>query len=68
MIQTKKTRLFVTNSMNYLPSTDQIIYIENGTIEEMNSYNKLVELNGLFSEFIKSYFQNKQTNIDDLSN
>jgi ABC-type transport system involved in cytochrome bd biosynthesis fused ATPase/permease subunit len=68
LIQTKKTRLFVTNSMNYLPSTDQIIYIENGTIEEMNSYNKLVELNGLFSEFIKSYFQNKQTNIDDLSN
>lgn len=68
MIQTKKTRLFVTNSMNYLPSTDQIIYIENGTIEEMNSYNKLVESNGLFSEFIKSYFQNKQTNIDDLSN
>ena len=54
--------------MNFLPSTDQIIYIENGSILEMNNYNKLIEANSLFSDFIKSYLQSKQTNIDDKSN
>ncbi len=34
---------------------------------EMDSFSKLVESNGLFNDFIKSYFQNKQTNMDDIS-
>lgn len=63
-----KTRLFVTNSINCLPYTDQIVYIENGTILEIGKYEKLIENNGLFNGFIKSYFQNKQNNIDEISN
>jgi ABC-type transport system involved in cytochrome bd biosynthesis fused ATPase/permease subunit len=63
-----KTRLFVTNSIGFLSSTDQIIYMENGTILEMDNYEKLVKNDAQFNSFVKSYFQNKNTNIENISN
>jgi ABC-type transport system involved in cytochrome bd biosynthesis fused ATPase/permease subunit len=62
-----KTRLFVTNSIGFLSSTDQIIFMENGSILEMDSYEKLVKKDAQFNSFVKSYFQNNQNNIEDIS-
>jgi ATP-binding cassette, subfamily C (CFTR/MRP), member 1 len=53
-----KTRIFVTNSLNYLPQMDNIIMLENGEIIESGSYDELKSKNGFFVEFIKSDFCN----------
>jgi hypothetical protein len=42
--------------------------MENGTILEMDSYEKLVKNDAQFNSFVKSYFQNKNTNIENISN
>ena len=36
-----KTRLFVTNSLSFLPQVDQIIMVDNGCIAEMGTYEEL---------------------------
>ena len=52
-----KTRIFVTNSLSFLPQVDQIIMMgDNGHIAEMGSYEDLKNRDGLFSEFIKVCF------------
>jgi ATP-binding cassette subfamily C (CFTR/MRP) protein 1 len=53
-----KTRIFVTNSLNYLPQMDTVIMLENGEIVESGSYDELKSKNGFFVEFIKSDFCN----------
>ncbi len=42
--------------------------MENGTILEMDNYEKLVKNDAQFNSFVKSYFQNKNTNIENISN
>lgn len=59
-----KTRLFVTNSLSFLPQVDQIWMLENGVIEEAGSYEELRKKNGLFSEFIKNYLASNEVNKD----
>ena len=63
----KKTRLFVTNSLSFLPQVDQIIMLENATITEMGTYNELKVKDGSFAEFIKIYLANNQQNKDNMS-
>jgi len=41
--------------------------MENGSILEMDSYEKLVKKDAQFNSFVKSYFQNNQNNIEDIS-
>ena len=50
-----KTRLFVTNSVNYLPQCDAVWMVENGEIIEAGTYEQLSNRAGLFAEFINSY-------------
>lgn len=42
--------------------------MENGKILEMNEYKKLVEIESLFSNFIKSYYQQQQSTGNELNN
>ena len=56
-----KTRVFVTNSLNFLPEMDSIIYIDNGSILEMGTYNELTKTDSLINQFIKRYFCPKET-------
>ena len=62
----------VTNSLSFLPQVDEIIMMDNGTIKEMGTYNKLIEKDGMFSNFVKSYFATKkeeeEEEIEDLEN
>ena len=57
-----KTRLFVTNSLNFLPQVDEIIMIENGFIVETGTYENLIEQNGKFTQFMKAFLDANETN------
>jgi ABC-type transport system involved in cytochrome bd biosynthesis fused ATPase/permease subunit len=63
-----KTRVFVTNSLNYLPSVDKILMIENGNIVEMGTYEQLKSYDGAFSRFIKIYLETHESNKENFSN
>ncbi|XP_046853052.1 multidrug resistance-associated protein 1-like isoform X2 [Xenia sp. Carnegie-2017] len=51
----KKTRILITHSIRILPEVDNIIVIKDGKITESGSYSELVENNGAFSEYLKTY-------------
>ena len=57
-----KTRLFVTNSLSFLPQADEILMLDEGVIKESGSYDELKQINGLFSEFIKNYLASNEAN------
>ena len=50
-----QTRVLVTNAITFLPKTDKIIVLKNGTVSEMGKYEELLERRGAFSEFIQQY-------------
>lgn len=45
----------MTNSLSFLPQTDHIIMLDNGSIVESGSYNQLIDKDGPFKEFIKAF-------------
>lgn len=49
-------RIFVTNSIQYLPQCDQVVCMDNaGEIREQGRYNDLVDAGGTFSKFIDEH-------------
>ena len=59
-----KTRLFVTNSLNFLNQFDGIIMLDEGRVVEEGSYEELVlNKTGPFSEFIKVYMATNNTKV-----
>ena len=63
-----KTRLFVTNSLNFLPQVDEIIMIENGVIIEKGTYDQLKNQDGKFTEFIKTFLETSEANQEFIKN
>jgi ABC-type multidrug transport system fused ATPase/permease subunit len=61
-----KTRLFVTNSLSYLPQTDQIFMLDGGSIVEMGSYDELRKRDGLFADFIRNYLTKNENDRKDV--
>ncbi len=57
-----KTRVFVTNSLSFLPQVDEIILLENGQIVEKGTYEQLKNKNGAFTDFIRLYLQSQDFN------
>ena len=58
-----KTRLFVTNSLSFLPQVDEIIMIDNGRIAEIGTYEQLLQnRDGLFANFIKLFLAQSDSN------
>lgn len=56
-----KTRILVTNSLNYLPHMDKIIMLNDGHISEMGTYDELRKIeNGQFAAFIKLFVEQNQ--------
>lgn len=51
----KKTRVFVTHGIGYLPQCDLVIVLEGGTIREMGSYAQLLRNHGAFSQLMQTY-------------
>ncbi|XP_055348777.1 multidrug resistance-associated protein 1-like [Paramacrobiotus metropolitanus] len=48
-----KTRIFVTNAINWLPECDSIAYLEQGRISEIGSYEELIDRDERFSDFLR---------------
>nr|QUF59448.1 ATP-binding cassette transporter Abcc1-4 [Brachionus angularis] len=67
-ILNNKTRIFVTNSLNFLPQTDHIIFLENGSIVDSGSYQDLLNKNGPFTNFMKKFLDSKESNKEELEN
>ena len=58
----EKTRLFVTNSLNFLPQVDEIVMFEDGFIIETGAYDQLKSQNGKFTEFMKAFLEANESN------
>ncbi|XP_066186418.1 multidrug resistance-associated protein 1 isoform X2 [Sylvia atricapilla] len=56
-----KTRVLVTHAINYLPQMDTILVMADGEISEMGSYQELLEQDGAFAEFLRTYASTEQT-------
>ncbi|KAM9556812.1 ATP-binding cassette sub-family C member 6 isoform 1-T1 [Guaruba guarouba] len=50
-----KTRVLVTHSINILPQVDNIVFLVDGTISEIGSYQEILQRNGAFAEFLHSH-------------
>lgn len=63
-----KTRVFVTNALSFLPQSNKIIMMENGSIVGQGTYDELINKTGdSFSNYIKTYLDSKDANIEDIS-
>lgn len=60
-----KTRLFVTNSLSFLPQCDEIYMLDNGKIVEIGTYEELLSKSGGFSEFLKNYLSNDVNEVEE---
>ncbi|XP_060079836.1 multidrug resistance-associated protein 1-like [Ylistrum balloti] len=58
-----KTRLLVTHGIHWLPMVDSIIVLVDGQVSEMGSYEELLDHDGAFAQFLKTYLT--QDNEDD---
>ncbi|CAG5116646.1 unnamed protein product, partial [Candidula unifasciata] len=54
-ILAKKTRVFVTHGVHWLPQVDDIVVLYNGAISEHGSYSELLSHNGSFAQFLQVY-------------
>ena len=50
-----QTRVFVTHGLSYLPQCDVIVTMEDGKICEIGAYTELIDNNGAFAEFVRTY-------------
>ncbi|KAM4656290.1 multidrug resistance-associated protein 1 isoform 2-T2 [Amazona ochrocephala] len=57
----EKTRVLVTHAINYLPQMDTILVMSDGEISEMGSYQELLEQDGAFAEFLRTYANTEQS-------
>lgn len=48
--------MLVTHGLQWLPKVDQIIVLVNGKVSEVGSYEQLLDHNGAFAQFLKTYF------------
>ena len=47
--------MFVTHGLSYLPQCDVIVTLDNGRISEIGAYAELIDNNGPFAEFVRTY-------------
>ena len=45
----------MTHGVTYLPHVDRIVCMKQGEISEMGTYKELVDKEGAFAEFVKTY-------------
>ncbi|CAO2641732.1 Multidrug resistance-associated protein 1, partial [Lemmus lemmus] len=55
-----KTRILVTHGISSLPQVDVIIVMNGGKISEMGSYQELLDRDGAFAEFLRTYASAEQ--------
>lgn len=45
----------MTHTINILPQVDNIVFLVDGTISEIGSYQELLQRNGAFAEFLRAH-------------
>ena len=60
----KKTRVFVTNALSFLPQVDRVIMMLNGEVVEIGAYEELLNRRGHFSTFMELYLTNTEATKD----
>ncbi|CAJ1076635.1 multidrug resistance-associated protein 1 [Xyrichtys novacula] len=60
-----KTRVLVTHGLSYLPQVDLILVMVEGQITEMGSYQQLMDRDGAFAEFLRTYSAGEHTEDDE---
>ncbi|NXI55720.1 MRP6 protein, partial [Chloroceryle aenea] len=55
-----KTRVLVTHTINILPQVDTIVFLVDGMISEIGSYQELLQRNGAFAEFLHSHITTEE--------
>ncbi|NXV78507.1 MRP6 protein, partial [Atlantisia rogersi] len=50
-----KTRVLATHTISILPQVDKVVFLVDGMISEMGSYQELLQRNGAFAEFLRSH-------------
>ena len=60
-----QTRVLVTHGVHWLPLVDEIVVLKQGQISEVGSYTRLMQHNGDFAQFLKTYFTQEDDDEDD---
>lgn len=60
-----KTRVLVTHGVHWLPMVDMIVVLVDGKISEMGSYDELMDHDGAFAQFLKTYLTQEKNEDDD---
>ena len=47
----------MTHGVTYLPHVDRIVCMKRGQISEIGTYKELVDKEGAFAEFVKTYMR-----------
>ena len=55
LLPSPQTRILVTHGLSFLPQCDLIVVLDSGRISEVGTYAELIDNNGAFSEFIRTY-------------
>ncbi|XP_062927402.1 canalicular multispecific organic anion transporter 1 isoform X1 [Mobula hypostoma] len=55
-----KTRILVTHNITFLPQTDNIVVLLDGSVSEVGSYKTLKENRGAFADFLNTYGEQNQ--------
>lgn len=62
----RKTRIWVTNAIQWLPRVDSVIVLSQGYITDVDTYEKLINKEGKFSEFLNTYkFHQSESNNEE---
>jgi ABC-type multidrug transport system fused ATPase/permease subunit len=61
-----KTVFFCTQQLHFMSQVDKIIVLCEGKIQEMGSYQELLDKKGLFAELMESYVQNDEHDQQDV--
>lgn len=58
-----KTRLLVTNSLDYIPAADYIVTLDRGRVAEQGTFNNLMGINGVTASMYNSYVSRMEADI-----
>lgn len=50
----------MTHGISYLPHLDQIVVLADSRISEMGTYKQLLERNGAFAAFLRTYLEREE--------
>ena len=59
-----QTRILVTHGIKWLPYVDNIIVMNSGVVAEVGTYEELMEHDGAFAKFLKTYLTEQNSDSD----